>query len=155
MKNNLVRAVILFIAIVSLSHEKVNAEPHSHEDKKHSSVQTPISAKDGLDRLELNNGHKWNMDVHTRTIFAKMSKSFLAAKPALMKKEDLKEAASSLRKDIDELIKGCTMTGDAHDKLHIYLERYIFAVEELSKSGQPEDAKKVRYYLENYGKYFK
>ena len=155
MKIDLAGALTLLVAMASLPYENVEAESHVHSDKYHSSSQPTIVAEGGLDRLELNNGHKWSMDDHTRAIFAKMSESFLGNKSAAGESDGLKEAASSLRNDINELMEGCTMTGGAHDQLHIYLEGYIPAVEKLSESGQAEDAKQVRYYLENYDKYFK
>ena len=46
------------------------------------------------------------------------------------------------------------MVGDAHNQLHIYLTGYIPAVQALAKTGDMEDAKKVKHYLEMYDDYF-
>ncbi len=94
------------------------------------------------------------MDNHTRSSFAKMADSFLKADHLSMEEEGLKKAGSDLQGDITELIRGCTMTGDSHNQLHVYLTGYIAAVTSLSESGRIEDAKKVKRYLEGYGEYF-
>jgi len=94
------------------------------------------------------------MDNHTRTIFAKMAESFVHSDHSSLKEDGLKKAGATLQLDINELIQGCTMTGDAHNQLHIYLTGYIPVVAALSDSGQIADAEKIKHYLEKYGDYF-
>ncbi len=144
----------LLIAVTLLaSCGDYNSESESGETDTHTShaADTP---DDGLAGLELNDGHKWQMDEHTTSIFAKMIASFPTADLSPLEGEGLKKAGETLNVHIGELIQGCTMTGDAHNQLHVYLSAYIPAVTALSESGRTEDARKVKHLLEKYGEYF-
>lgn len=83
-----------------------------------------------------------------------MAASFLDADPLSLEGEGLKKAGSDLQDQVNGLIQGCTMTGEAHGQLHVYLAGYIPAVAALAGSGRSEDAQKVKYYLEKYTEYF-
>ncbi len=131
-----------------------HSESHINDTDNHSSHSASVKPEEGLAGLELNDGQKWKMDNHTRTVFAKMAGSFLQSDHASLKREELKKAGSDLQHHVSELIQGCTMTGDAHNQLHVFLTGYIPAVSALSDSGQIADAKKVEHYLKNYEKYF-
>lgn len=121
------------------------ASDHSKED--HKSHQ---AAPQGL---ELNNGKKWQMDTHTRDSFVRMVNIADDVDLTVTDYQGLKTFGSNLLNELDLLIKGCTMTGDAHDQLHVYLTGYIPAVQALAKSGRLADAKDVIYYLKLYGDY--
>ncbi len=143
-------ATALFL--ISCGSEKTEA---SHEHAEHAEhTDHPHTAATEDDGLVLNDGKKWQMDEHTRTSFAKMATSFVAADAAALGADGLKKAGDALKADLEGLIQGCTMTGADHDQLHVYLMGYIPAVTALQESGQVEDAKKVQHYLAIYGDYF-
>jgi len=124
----------------------------SQQESSHSeAAHTEAKADDGL---VLNDGKKWQMDDHTRDIFAQMSSSFAGTDLATLDQEGLLAAGAGLMVNINQLIQGCTMTGPDHDQLHVYLMLYIPAVEALAKNGQVEDAKMAQHYLKIYGDYF-
>lgn len=111
--------------------------------------------EDGLDQLRLDSGRKWKADDHTRLSFAKMAGYFLNLDLASQGEEELKKAGSELQLGINELVTGCTMNGDAHDQLHVFLmSGYVPAVAELSESGSMKEAEKVKHYLNKYSEYF-
>ncbi len=149
----LVFCVVPAILLSSCSDDGTGKRPTSHAED-HSSHSASVGLEDGLDGLELDNGRRWMMDDHTRSIFVKMATSFLDSDQRSLEGEGLKKAGSDLQALVNELIQGCTMTGEAHDQLHVYLTGYIPAVAALSKSGRIEDAKKVTRYLEKYDEYF-
>ena len=155
MKNILLRALTIICITKSCLSEEVRAEFDEHHHKSHDKIEHSVNLDNPLDGLVLNNGEKWDMDDHTRTIFTKMHNSFSDLKVESTTKDNLMKVASGLQEDINELIKGCTMTGAAHDQLHEYLIGYIPTVEKLSQSGEKKDAQRVKFYLENYSKYFK
>ncbi len=128
---------------------------HTEDMENHTAHDEAAATQtdDGLG-LTLNDGHKWEMDEHTRTVFAKMADSFLNADQQSMSTAALKQAGAGLLEDINQLIQGCTMQGAAHDQLHIYLTGYIPAVESLTESGSAENARTVMHYLERYDEYF-
>ena len=138
--------------LVSCSTDPVESQPDDADS--HASHSVSNEPDEALDGLGLNDGNKWLMDDHTRASFAKMATSFLNADHLSLEGEGLMKAGADLQDDLDDLIQGCTMTGNAHNQLHVYLTGYIPAVAALSESGQIEDARKVAHYLEIYGNYF-
>jgi len=137
--------------LISCNNDQVKAG-HSETDD-HAVHQTGEMLESGGDGLVLNQGKKWEMDEHTRNSFNKMAESFLNTDHASMNAQDLKQSGTALQSELDVLIKGCTMTGEAHNQLHVYLTGYIPAVQALSESGNLDDAKKVEHYLEIYDDY--
>lgn len=59
-----------------------------------------------------------------------------------------------LQADLEKLVQGCTMTGEAHNQLHVFLTAYIPAVEKAFKSGSDESLTEVRGLLAKYPEYF-
>ena len=99
------------------------------------------------DKLSLDHGAKWKMDSHTRAMFASMSERIQAD-------GDLKEVGAGINEDLHKLIQGCSMTGAAHDQLHLFLAPYIPAVTELSHKGTESAFQKVKHMLYDYQNYF-
>lgn len=122
---------------------------HAHED--HIAAGTHERGIAGLERIQ---GRRWEMDDHTRSMFARMEASFADADLGALEGEGLKSAGAGLQDDLNRLIEGCTMTGDAHNQLHLYLAGFIPAVAALAESGRPADGEKVQHYLEQYPEYF-
>ncbi len=137
------------LLFISCSDDKAKADSHDDHDQ-HQTAETHTSGPDGL---VLNNGQKWEMDEHTRNSFSNMANSFLEVDPAALEDQELKQSGAELQNELDVLIKGCTMTGEAHNQLHIYLTGYIPAVQELSEKGTVEAAEKVKHYLDIYDDY--
>lgn len=154
MRNTLTLSSVLLLFAVLGSCGDHGSVPHSPEHDSHATRVDQAAQEEGFDRLELNQGRRWGMDDHTRSVFARMEASLLTADLDALEGEGLKHAGSGLQTDINELIAGCTMTGDAHDQLHLYLTGFVPAVTAMSESGLVEDAQKVTHYLERYDEYF-
>ena len=154
MKPTLILGVCIIAAGLLVSCGGDSDEDHSHAGEGRSSHSTAGEPEGGLDGLGLDNGRRWMMDDHTRSVFARMATSFLDPEQEPQDGEALKKAGSDLQVLVNELIQGCTMTGASHDQLHVYLTGYMPAVAELSKSGRSEDAETVTRYLERYDEYF-
>ena len=95
----------------------------------------------------LNVGEKWPMDSHTRKMFAVMSQRVKDG-------GESKQLGVMLHNDLQQLIKGCTMTGAAHDQLHVFLMPYMSAVKDLSETGSVTAFKAVEQALDDYSLYF-
>lgn len=106
------------------------------------------------DDLRLDGSKKWVMDSHTRSMFVAMSAHLEGLDLAQAPAADLKGVGKQLRGDIDALVQGCTMTGDAHNELHKYLMDYIPAVDSLAARGDHESAKHVHGLLATYSEFF-
>ena len=131
-------------AAESHAAESQSAGPHAVE---------PHAQETGVDSpgLRLNGTQKWQMDEHTRAMYGTM-----VARIADRDAEDLasKQLGQELDKDLDALVQGCTMTGDAHRELHKFLGAYIPAVQALAAEGGEDAALEVQRLLELYPRYF-
>ncbi len=107
--------------------------------------------------LKLNNGSKWEMDAHTRKMSTTMETTFFTADHTNL--VNLKALGVQLEEQIGDLIKGCTMTGEAHDQLHVFLSDYVPTVQKLANAKNYDKAKstaiKLKGSLETYRKHFK
>ena len=155
------RSTVLLTVLVLAACGGHGADEHSHGTEEpshgvedHAAHEVAGASDDGLARVRLNDGEKWPMDAHTRSVFAKMAASFAEADQASLDGEGRKAVGAELQGDVDLLIAGCTMTGEAHDQLHAYLLGYLPAVAALAESGRVEDAQRVGHYLERYGDFF-
>jgi hypothetical protein len=89
-------------------------------------------------------------------MFKKMSDTFSTIDHSDL--SALKLSAQELQIHIAELIKGCTMTGEAHEQLHVFLSVYIPAVESLISASDIQAgetaATKISELLQKYTDYF-
>lgn len=136
------RIFIIILCYISLLASGCS-EHHGHGD--HASHQHDDGASH---ELSLNDGAKWQMDDHTRAMFLSM------AEKANDAQGDIKALGTALQADLDKLIKGCTMTGAAHDELHKFLVLYIPAIKNLASKGGPEHLEKVKELLALYPEFF-
>jgi hypothetical protein len=127
--------LITFFALIFTACREKPATRHEHQTET-----------DEL-QISLNDGLRWEMDDHTRTMFKAMAGRIEAG-------GDVNVVGNGLKADLDSLIQGCTMTGEAHDQLHVYLSHLIPAIQEVSESGSDESLKNVEELLNEYPKYF-
>jgi len=107
--------------------------------------------------LQLNGAERWEMDEHTRTMLAKMEQTFFQADHSTL--VGLKGAGVQLDAQLEALINGCTMQGEAHNQLHIFLTDYMPTVKGLVDAKDYDEARdsaiRLKGYLESYKHYFK
>lgn len=144
----------ILVALVALSTTFApygyTADEHSHGHDSHVSAAAPAN-------LSLNNGERWEMDDHTRAMSQKMQKTFFSADHSTL--EGLNTAGTALEQQLQELIAGCTMTGKAHDQLHVFLNEHVPTINALAKADEyasaRENAIRLKGQLETYQKHFK
>ena len=144
-----ISVLVTAAAMTSCKHDHGDVHQRSEDSHAAHSDQTTEPVK-----LALNHGRKWKMDDHTRSSFAEMASSFSYSDRTPLEEEDLKRAGVQLQTQIKDLIQGCTMSGEAHDQLHVYLSGYMPVVKALAQSGGVEHAQAVRHYLDTYRDYF-
>ncbi|MBT4036157.1 MAG: hypothetical protein HOB84_05535 [Candidatus Marinimicrobia bacterium] len=147
------KLTIIIIALTTLTMLVNCSDDHVKKAESHDTHHKMAGQDDRPSGLVLNDGKKWKMDEHTRISFVKMADSFLNTDHASMETTELKSVGGELQTELNVLVKGCTMTGEAHDQLHVYLAGYMPAVKTLSQNGDMESAKQVKQYLEIYDDY--
>jgi|APSaa5957512622_1039677.scaffolds.fasta_scaffold43675_2 hypothetical protein len=125
---------LLVCALVCLWGCGHDTEGHGHTDHEsgHESGHDETLVV-GVE-LTLNEGKKWSVDEHTRNSAARITE-LVAAVEDLQSIEQSKELAAELDKELNGLIQGCTMTGAAHEQLHVFLVAFLPQVGAL-KEGE-------------------
>ncbi len=126
------------------------AQDHSHGHGHHASEV-------GISGLGLNHGQQWEMDEHTRAMLVKMEATFFAADHS--SQAGLNAAGADLKVHLDALIAGCTMAGEAHDQLHVFMSEYIPVIDLLAQAGDYAAARgaaiDLKGHFGTYKKYFR
>ncbi len=94
-------------------------------------------------QLTLNGGEKWQVDEHTRASAARLA-ALVGDAQTLGSAEDARALGESLDAELDLLVQKCTMTGPAHDQLHVFLTAFIPQVTTLKGAAEIEDAQPIR-----------
>lgn len=146
----LISLVISLFAFGYSVSSHASDESHSHGHSEHAGEATAGG-------LSLNNGDRWEMDDHTRKMSSKMEKTFFGADHS--NQASLNALGGQLETQLGELVNGCTMSGEAHNQLHIFLSDYIPTVKNLANAKDYETARnsaiKLKGNLETYKKHFK
>ena len=148
------------------THEIVDQDIHSSDhDQSHTADSYDDHATDGNiaksdaqeGRLVLNGSEKWEADKHTNESVAKMHEMVEQVK--MQKEKDYDGLAAKLKLEVQNLVKGCTMKGDSHDQLHIWLNDYMKRIVKLSdktdEQGREIALNNLAESLHNYSEYFK
>ena len=112
------------------------AATQAHDAHDAHDAETHQDAHDAGPVLHLNGTEKWAMDAHTRAAMVEIRNTLGAAQ--LATGSDAVVVADTVKTQLDGLITGCTMDGDAHDQLHVFLTAFMPAVEALRGADTPE-----------------
>lgn len=103
--------------------------------------------------IELNNDNKWQANSETNEGVLKMQNS-IKTQPTNTLVEYF-ALVEQLNVDKNYVIKNCTMKGDSHDNLHVWLLPLIAKIDALSEAKTIEDAAKLKQSIkENMNAYF-
>lgn len=136
--------VILIAAVVAASscseNNQSSNESHSH----------------GPTGLTLNDGRKWQADPHTRESMLGIRQA-MTTKPA-NSPEEMRAIGQDLQQRLKVLVSGCTMTGEAHNQLHVFLEELMPAADSLSSQQDEQKAREtiaeMHHMLQRYYEHF-
>ena len=133
MKTNIFSAITAMVSMISLSLALFAGcgLKHDHNADDHHQGHTGS--------VTLNNGEKWEADHHTLSVVESMKGELSDFEKAGA--ENYHALADSLTRQLDTLVAGCTMTGPAHDQLHIWLVPLMASVKNLAAAGGVSDAR--------------
>ncbi len=153
-------SVLLLVLLGSLpgcGQRAADHEAHDAGSSQAESIQAGSShaeeARTTEIELQLDEGRRWPLDEPTRAHVARMTERIEDLDPATADAETLRRTGGELSDDLDSLIRGCTMTGEAHQQLHLYLTALIPAVDGFA-AGDAEAASRVAELLRMAPTYF-
>ena len=131
--------------------ESVEATHEDHDDESSS-----VYANAWTNKIELNNGSKWQANAETNEGIQKMQNSIKTQTTSTL--DAYYKLAEQLNDDKNYVIKNCTMKGASHDNLHVWLLPLIDKIEALSKAKTLGEASKLKQSIEEnvtaYSNYF-
>ena len=143
---NIKTILLVIIGVVAIScNTKV-------KDEKNVAVATETREHSEGKTIQLNDGKKWKVDDEMMVHIRNMEKEVVSLDKE--KPENYKVAAGNLKKNLDLLTSNCTMNGQAHDELHIWLLPFIELVEDFSKDKSNENLAKIQESFTTFNQYF-
>lgn len=120
-------------------------------------VVTAIEHSNEYDMLRLNDGEKWSIDPemikHIREGEA-VFESFVQSGS-----RDFQELADQLADANSNLIMSCSMTGEAHNQLHLWLHPHLELTQKLKEADDTRTAlnivRQIAHSYELFNNYFK
>ncbi len=164
MNRNIIFTFCVLLCLTGCGHGQGEHGNEAHEvdhgsaEHDHPTHAEPDHDDHGAEpRLALNDGEKWPVDEHTRASAARIVE-VLDDQRTIGSVEDARTLGTALDEELDTLVKGCTMTGAAHDQLHVFLVALFPKVEELQEGTDVERLGLVRGEIaslfEEYGDHF-
>ncbi|WP_431134125.1 hypothetical protein [Psychroserpens mesophilus] len=102
--------------------------------------------------ITLNEGQKWTANTETNEGVERM-KTTIKTQPTNTL-EEYYNLAELLNKDKNYVIKNCTMKGDSHDNLHVWLLPLMDKIDALSETQTLKEASKLKHSItENINAY--
>jgi hypothetical protein len=124
---------------------EITKEHHEHET-------SGIYTNAWTSEINLNNGSKWQANAETNEGVKKMEDVLKTFKTTTI--DDYHELANQLNSSKNFVIKNCTMKGDSHDNLHVWLLPLMDKIEALSEVKAIDEAAKLKQSIyENVNAY--
>ena len=138
--------VLMLFALVSCKQNK----------KQEAAEVNDLYSNSWTQEIKLDNGKKWQANSETNEGVLKMQNSIKDFSSNTL--EGYYELAEKLNVDKNYVIKNCTMKGDSHDNLHVWLLPLIAKIDALSEANTIEEAAKLKQSIEEnineYADYF-
>lgn len=148
---------VLTIIILSLgckrNDKQTVQQDNSAIDTLHQEYQEDqAGGEEVTGKLVLDNGNKWQSNPETTEGIHKMQ----ALVDAYLSKgsNDNKMLSENLDKEFNTVIQKCTMTGKAHDQLHLFLLPLKDKFNKLKENQDVSAVKEIQSYLNDYENYF-
>jgi len=102
--------------------------------------QKNIETNQSVKTLQLNQGEKWKVNDEMMPYLSAMQEMILNYDET---SGDYKTLATSLAGHNKKLIKSCTMQGESHDQLHLWLHPYLELVDNLNNAKSSDEASAI------------
>jgi len=155
MKKTAILGLVLLISLLGCKEtqkEKTTKEQTAVEHKE----DTHGGQNNWMSQIQLDNGAKWKANIETTEGIQAMS-SRIAEDESISIKH-YKKLASDLNDLKNNIIKECTMEGESHDNLHVFLVPLLDKIEALGEVNSVHEGavitRDIREHLKVYYNYF-
>lgn len=141
MKLQLIFAFAGALAITTSCNQQPKSPTSDTAQQQMSETATPEENHEEKLEISLNNGAKWEVNkemmVHVRNSEG-MVDTYINSP-----KKDYEALAKELNSTVGLLTKSCTMKGQSHEELHIWLHPYIQLIKDLGNAKSEEEASQI------------
>ncbi|WP_299054304.1 hypothetical protein [uncultured Polaribacter sp.] len=119
------------------------------ESKKQENIDTEnLYANTWVKEIKLDTDAKWQANSETNEGVQKMKNSIKEQKTNTL--SEYHQLAQKLNNDKNYVIKNCTMKGDSHDNLHIWLLPLLAKINILSEVKTIKEALKIKESIKDH-----
>lgn len=141
----------------SAAHRALSPSPAHAQDAHHADKKESHAHGEGHGALRLNGKAKWHANAETTQGVRKMKAIVDEALAAPLDEAQTRAVAKRLHGAFQDIFRQCTMTGQAHDQLHVYLSPMAGPLGELETAkaaDAPALLAKLSAHLKMYDDYF-
>lgn len=145
-------SLLALVSCKDSKNQESNTETESVEqsieakEQHHNDEALNVYDNNWTGEIVTNNGAKWQADAKTNEGVKKMQSTIKMQTTSTL--DDYHKLAEQLNDDKNFVIKNCTMKGDSHDNLHVWLLPLMAKIEALSETKTLEDAVKIKKSIE-------
>ncbi|AUC76897.1 MULTISPECIES: hypothetical protein [unclassified Olleya] len=116
------------------------------KNNKQSDETLEVYKNTWIDEIKVSDNGKWSANKETNEGVKNMLTSIATNRTNSL--ENYQDLAEQLSQHKNYIIKNCTMKGDSHDNLHVWLLPLMAKIEALSETKTVEDASKIKSSIE-------
>ena len=156
MKKALLTVAFFSTLLISCNENKSKSET-VHEHHEHETLTGEgVLNNEWVNDMALNNDERWIANDETNVGVEEMTRMLEESNPETV--ADYHELATQLNKTKNYVVKECTMKGESHDYLHVFLHPLIEKIDALGKVSTVDEGAEIREHtIENlhlYHDYF-
>lgn len=161
-------AIILLVIFSSCNNNNTNQKAtettevtemvqKQQQQSEEMSTETPSALNnDWVNEIKLDNGNRWIANKETNTGVEEMIQTIEKSTPKTV--ADFHQLATQLNETKNFVVKECTMKGESHDNLHVFLHPLIDKIDALGQISTMDQGAEIKESinenLQLYHKYF-
>src|SRR5690554_2431511 len=138
--------VAFFSALLLSCNDNKSKTHHEHHD--HNTVtESGTLDNEWVNDMALNEGERWDANPETNEGVAEMIRMLEENDPQSV--AEYHELAYQLNETKNYVVKECTMVGESHDYLHVFLHPLIEKIDALGKVATVDEGAEIREHTIN------
>jgi len=156
MKKTAILGLVLLISLLGCKETKKEETTITEQTSVEHKEDSHGDQNNWMSQIQLDKGLKWKANLETTEGIQAMSSRIAEDESKSIK--HFKKLASDLNDLINNIIKECTMEGESHDNLHVFLVPLVDKIEDLGEVNSVHEGavitKDIREHIEVYNNYF-
>jgi len=156
MKKSAILGLVLLISLLGCKEAQKEETTTTEKTAVEHKEDAHGDQNNWMRQIQLDNGSKWKANLETTEGIEAMSSRIAEDESNSIK--HYKNLASDLNDIKNNIVRECTMKGESHDNLHVFLVPLVDKIEALGEVNSVHEgavvSKDIREHLEVYFNYF-